>query len=77
MGRDVGLGPYMRFKKKYLDAVLAGRKRVTVRYGIVRPRFSLVYGGCSGEIYGEALSTRVVYTKLGSLGDDVVSAEGM
>lgn len=77
MGRDVGLGPYMRFKKKYLDAVLAGTKRVTVRYGIVRPRFSLVYVVCCGEIYGEALITRVVYTKLGSLGDDVVFAEGM
>jgi hypothetical protein len=75
--RDVELGPYLRFKKKYLESVLSGRKHVTVRYGVVRPRFSLIFIVCCGEIYGEAVITRVYYTKLGRLGEDVVAAEGL
>lgn len=76
MKREVNLGPYLRFKQKYLDDVLSGRKRVTVRYGVVKPRFNLVYIVCCNEIYAEAFITKVYYTKLGKLGEDVVIAEG-
>ncbi|ACB40853.1 ASCH domain-containing protein [Pyrobaculum neutrophilum] len=77
MVREVDLGPYLRFKQKYLEGVLSGRKRVTVRHGIVRPRFNLVYIVCCGEIYAEAFITKVYYTRLGKLGEDVAAAEGM
>ncbi|RFA97674.1 ASCH domain-containing protein [Pyrobaculum aerophilum] len=76
MGRDVELGPYLRFKRKYLEGILAGKKRVTVRYGIVRPRFSLVYIVCCDQIYGEAIITKVYYTRLDRVGQDVIEAEG-
>jgi Uncharacterized conserved protein, COG2411 len=77
VGREVELGPYLRFREKYLENILNGRKRVTVRYGIVKPRFSLVYIVCCDAIYAEAFITKVYYTKLGKLGDDVVAAEGL
>ena len=77
MGREVELGPYLRFKEKYLKDILTGRKRVTVRYGVVKPRFSLVYIACCNAIYAEAFITKVYFTKLGRLGDDVVAAEGL
>jgi hypothetical protein len=77
VGREVELGPYLRFKEKYLENVLSGRKRVTVRYGVVKPRFSLVYIVCCNAIYAEAFITKVYFTKLGKLGDDVVAAEGL
>ena len=76
MSREVELGPYLRFKEKYLENILNGRKRVTVRYGIVKPRFSLVYVVCCDAIYAEAFITKVYYTKLGRLGNDIVAAEG-
>jgi hypothetical protein len=77
VGREVELGPYLRFKEKYLKDILTGRKRVTVRYGVVKPRFSLVYIVCCNAIYAEAFITKVYFTKLGRLGDDVVAAEGL
>lgn len=77
MTRDVELGPYIRFKPKYLENVLSGKKRVTVRYGVVKPRFNFVYIVCCNEIYGEAFITRVVYTRLGKVGEDVAAAEGL
>jgi len=76
VGREVELGPYLRFKEKYLESILSGRKRVTVRYGVVKPRFSLVYIVCCDAIYAEAFITRVYFTRLGKLGNDVVAAEG-
>ncbi|MEZ0319818.1 MAG: ASCH domain-containing protein [Pyrobaculum sp.] len=74
--RQVDLGPYLRFKEKYLENVLSGKKRVTVRYGVVRPKFTLVYIVCCDKIYGEAFITRVYYTKVEKLGEEVVEAEG-
>ncbi|MFN7105896.1 MAG: ASCH domain-containing protein [Pyrobaculum sp.] len=76
MGREAELGPYLKFREKYLDKVLTGVKKVTVRLGIVRPRFSLIYIVCCGHIYGEAVVTKVYYTKLSKVGEEVARAEG-
>jgi len=76
VGREVDIGPFVRFKEKYLESVLSGRKRVTVRYGVVKPKLSLIYIVCCDKIYAEALITRVYYTELGKLGEEVVEAEG-
>ncbi|MCC6020569.1 MAG: ASCH domain-containing protein [Thermoproteaceae archaeon] len=77
MAREADLGPLLRFRQKYLESVLSGKKRVTVRYGIVRPRLSLVYIVCCDAIHAEALITKVYYTRLGRLGADVIAAEGL
>lgn len=70
------LGIVLRFKDKYLQKVLAGEKNATIRLGVLRPRFQLVYIGCCGMLYGEALITKVEYARLRELSSDVLNEEG-
>lgn len=71
-----GLGLTLSFKEKYLGRVLSGEKRVTIRLGVLRPRFQLVYIACCGMLYGEAVITKVEYVKLRDLSRDVLEEEG-
>jgi hypothetical protein len=70
------MGPLLSFKEKYLSRVLSGEKRATIRLGVVRPRFQLVYITCCGMIYGEAVITGVQYAKLKELGSEVLREDG-
>lgn len=70
------LGLTIGFKEKYLGKVLEGKKRVTIRLGVLRPRFQLVYIACCGMLYGEAVITKVEYVKLRDLSKDVLEEEG-
>ncbi|MFN3803778.1 MAG: ASCH domain-containing protein [Pyrobaculum sp.] len=77
MRREAELGPYLKFRERYLEKVLTGVKRVTIRHGVVRPRFSFMYIVCCEHIYAEAVITKVYYTKLGRVGEEVIKAEGL
>ncbi len=70
------LGPYLNFAKTYIEKVIEGSKHVTVRRGVVRPKFARVYLTCCGYIYAEAFIHRVHYVKLGEITSDIVHAEG-
>ncbi|AEA13267.1 hypothetical protein TUZN_1807 [Thermoproteus uzoniensis 768-20] len=70
------MGPILSFKEKYLERVLSGEKRVTIRLGALRPRFQLVYIACCGMLYGEAVITKVEYLRLRDIGEDVLREEG-
>ncbi|MEM1519030.1 MAG: ASCH domain-containing protein [Pyrobaculum sp.] len=76
MVRDIELGPYLRFKQKFIKRVIEGEKKVTIRYGVVKPRFNFVYIVCCDEVYGEAIITKVVYTRLSRVGEDLARADG-
>ncbi len=61
------LGKYLSFKRDYLNSVLSGRKRSTIRLGIVTPRNSRVYLECNGKIYGELYIESTEYVKFSEL----------
>lgn len=70
------MGPLLSFKEKYLGRVLSGEKKATIRLGVVRPRFQLVYIACCGMIYGEAVITSVQYARLKELSSEVLKEDG-
>ncbi|MEL9990907.1 MAG: ASCH domain-containing protein [Thermoproteus sp.] len=70
------IGPLLSFKEKYLERVLSGAKRVTIRLGVLRPRFQLVYIACCGMLFGEAVITKVEYLRLKDLTPDILREEG-
>ncbi len=63
------LGKYLSFKRDYLNSVLSGRKKTTIRWGIVTPRSSKVYLECNGKIYGELHIESTEYVKFSDLTD--------
>jgi len=61
------LRKYLSFKRDYLNSVLSGRKRTTIRLGIVTPRTPRVYLECNGKIYGELYIESTEYVKFSEL----------
>ena len=75
--RVAKLNQFLRFKPKYLDRVLRGDKRVTLRLGIVMPRRQLVYILSDDMVYGEAIIESVQYARIRELDSNVLREEGV
>jgi len=71
------IGGFLRFKEEYLERVLRGEKRVTIRRGIVHVTRQLVYVVCCDKIFGEAIIDKVEYTKLNSINSYIMRQEGV
>ncbi len=65
-GRGVAryLGRHLMIKGKYVDAILSGRKKTTIRIGVVKPRYReiIIHGG--GRPVAKAVITGVRYKKV-------------
>ncbi len=69
---------HLMFDKKYMDALLTGRKRITIRVArssVPRPG-SLVYVHCGGKVIGLAKVTSVIFKPVSALGDEEAREEG-
>ena len=75
--RIVKLNQFLRFKDKYLDKVLRGEKRVTLRLGIVMPSRQLVYILSGDRVYGEAVIESVQYRRISELDPLTLREEGV
>jgi len=76
VSRVVELGIALRFKGKHLERVLRGEKRVTIRLGLVRPKYGLVYITNGRFVYGEALVEGVSLCRISDLDDRIALEEG-
>jgi len=76
VSRFIEIGKHITFKRMFLEQVLSGKKRSTIRLGIVRPRFSEVYIACENYVYAIAEIERVEYLKVHELDEDIVKSEG-
>ncbi len=74
--RIAELNYVIRFKPEYLDKVLSGKKKITIRLGLVRPRFGEVLIVCNDLVYGIAEVKRVDVMKVEDLTDDIAKREG-
>lgn len=70
------LGRYLRIKKEYVDLILSGKKRSTIRLGIVSPTKHKVFIESEGKVVGEALIDSVRYSKLSELNDRDAKIDG-
>ncbi|NPA23858.1 MAG: ASCH domain-containing protein [Crenarchaeota archaeon] len=76
-GREsLELNYVIRFRPEYLDKVLRGEKRVTLRLGIVRPRFGEVLIACGNRAYGLCEIESMEITSIDKLDDKIVKMEG-
>ena len=76
-GRFAELNYVIRFKPEFLNQVLSGRKNITIRWGIVRPRFSELLITCNDLVYGIAEIEELKYVKLNEIPDSVIRKEGV
>ena len=74
--RYVVLGPILRFKKNFLEDVLQGRKTITIRWGILRIKYSDVIIVCENYAYGIASIEKVDYITLRDLPLEIIKSEG-
>ena len=74
--RIAELNYVIRFRPEYLDKVLSGRKKLTVRLGIVRPRFGELLIVCDDWVYGIAEVKKLSIMRLEELTDDIAKREG-
>ncbi len=74
--RVAELNYVIRFKPEHLEKVLSGRKNVTVRLGLVRPRFGELLIVCNDLVYGVAEVKRLDFMRLEELTDDIAKREG-
>ncbi len=74
--RIVELNYVLRFRPEYLHKVLSGEKRVTIRLGIVRPRFGELLITCNNLVYGIAEVESLDIRKLEEVPKDVIREEG-
>ena len=70
------LGKYLRIKKEYVNLILSGKKRSTIRLGIVSPTRHKVFIESGGRVIGEALIDSVRYSKLSELNDKDAKTDG-
>ena len=70
------LGRHLMVKGSYVDSILEGRKRTTIRLGIVKPKYNeiIIHGG--GKPVAKARITRVVYKKVSELTDRDARLDG-
>ena len=70
------LGLFLRFKREHLEKVLSGDKRMTIRWGIVRPRYAVVYVASGGSVYAEALIEGVATMPVRDLDERLAARDG-
>jgi len=76
-GREsVELNYVIRFRPEYLDKVLRGEKNITLRLGIVRPRFGEVLIVCGNKAYGICEIESMDVTTIDKLDEKIVKLEG-
>lgn len=74
--RKVKLGRYLGVKEEYVDKIVKGEKRTTIRRGIVSPSRQRVFLKSDGVVWGEATIDSVTYTKLGRLREEDARMDG-
>ncbi len=73
---SIELNYVIRFRPEYLDKVLKGEKRVTLRLGIVRPRFGEVLIACGDRAYGLCEIESMEVTSIDKIDERIVKMEG-
>lgn len=70
------LGRHLMVKGKYVDLILEGKKTLTIRLGIVKPRYEEVIIHGKGRPIAKARITRVYHKRIGELSDDDAVKDG-
>ena len=70
------LGRYLVFKREFVREILEGRKRTTIRRGIVEPNYRRVFLVSEGKIHGELEITSVRHLRVSMLGDEEARNDG-
>jgi len=70
------LGRHVMMKWKHAEALLNGRKRATIRLGIVRPKFREVLLHSGGRVVAKLAIKEVYYKKFEELGEREAELEG-
>ncbi len=74
--RVAELNYVLRFRPEYLQRVLRGEKRVTIRLGIVRPRFGELLIVCNNLVYGIAEVESIDIRRVEDIPEEVLREEG-
>ncbi len=74
--RVAELNYVLRFKPEYLQRVLRGEKRVTIRLGIVRPRFGELLIVCNNLVYGIAEVESIDIRRIEEIPKEILHEEG-
>lgn len=70
------LGRHLMVKGKYVDLILKGKKTLTIRLGIVKPRYEEVIIHGKGRPIAKARIARVYHKRIGELSDDDAVKDG-
>jgi len=70
------IGRHLMVKGKYVDLILSGKKTLTIRLGIVKPRYEeiIVHGG--GRPIAKVKVTRVYHKRIKELSDNDATKDG-
>jgi len=70
------IGRHLMVKGKYVDLILSGKKTLTIRLGIVKPRYEeiIVHGG--GRPIAKVKVTRVYHKRIKELSDNDAAKDG-
>lgn len=70
------LGKILRFKRRYIEALLRGSKATTIRRGIVTPARDRVFLEAGSKVVGEARISSLRFTRLRDLTDADAQRDG-
>jgi len=70
------LGKILRFKRRYLEALMRGCKVTTIRRGIITPTRDRVFLEADGKVVGEATIASLRFTRLCDLTDADAQRDG-
>lgn len=70
------LGLFLRFKREHLERVLSGDKRMTIRWGIVRPRYAVIYIVSGDMVYAEAFIEGTATIHVKDLDERIAARDG-
>jgi hypothetical protein len=70
------LGRHIMLKGEFADKLLTGRKKTTIRIGIVKPKYREVIIHGKGKPLAKAIITNVTYKKVSELTDEDAMRDG-
>ncbi len=70
------IGRHLMLKGEYIEKVLNGEKKATIRKGVYKPKYDEVIIHAGGRPIAKAKITRVYYKKLSELGEYEARIEG-
>jgi len=70
------IGRHLMLKGVYIEKILSGEKRATIRRGIVKPKYNEITIHAGGRPIAKAKITRVYFKRLRELGDYEAKLEG-